>query len=76
MFAGSTHDLGVMGSSDHALMFRMELTEVARKFQVLMYTYFFKIKIYIFKIKYAFNVLPILYLYILYLPKNLLLILE
>lgn len=69
MFAGSTHDLGVMGSSDHALMFRMELTEVARKFQVLMYTYFFKEG-------HAFNILPILYLYILYLPKNFLLILE
>lgn len=51
MFAGSTHDLGVMGSSDHALMFRTELTEVARKFQVLMYTYFFKEG-------HAFNVLP------------------
>lgn len=42
MFAGSTHDLGVMASSDHALMFGMELTEVPRKFRVLMYTYFLK----------------------------------
>lgn len=33
------HGLRVMASSDHVLMLRMELTEVARKFEVLMYFY-------------------------------------
>lgn len=53
-----------MASSGHALMVKMELTEVATKFEVLMCPYFFKEG-------HAFNGLSILYLYILYFPKKL-----